>query len=29
MTLPDKRIAFNRRHFLMTCKEMTMQVLSR
>jgi hypothetical protein len=28
ITLPDKRIAFDRRHFLMTCKETTLQVLA-
>jgi hypothetical protein len=28
ITFPDKRIAFNRRHFLMSCKESTLQVLA-
>ena len=28
ITFPDKRIGFNRRHFLMTCKESTLQVLA-
>ena len=28
ITFPDKRIAFNRRHFLMPCKETTLHVLA-